>query len=127
MPLCLLLVEDHEPTMQVLTRLLTRAGHRIVSARNVADAQAVAAGQKFDLVISDLGLPDGTGIELMRHLRAQHGLRGIALTGYGGEEDLRQSQDAGFITHLVKPVDIGDLRRALRQVSASEGFGTKVI
>ncbi|HEX8295835.1 MAG TPA: PAS domain S-box protein [Chthoniobacteraceae bacterium] len=108
----LLLVEDHEPTLHVLSRLLIRAGHQVVTAGNVADALAAADAHRFDLVVSDLGLPDGTGIELMEKLRAKHGLRGIALSGYGMEEDLVRSREAGFITHLIKPVDFHQLTRA---------------
>ena len=114
-PLRLLVVEDHEGTRQVLTRLLTRDGHHVVEAASLAAARAAATTQRFDAVISDLGLPDGTGIELMKELRTTHGLRGIVLSGYGMEEDLRRSREAGFVAHLVKPVDMNDLRRALRQ------------
>jgi len=114
-PMRLLVVEDHEATRQVLTRLLTRDGHHVVEAASLAAARAAATTQRFDAVISDLGLPDGTGIELMEELRATHGLRGIVLSGYGMEEDLRRSREAGFVAHLVKPVDMNDLRRALRQ------------
>ncbi len=118
-PFRLLLVEDHEPTLQVLTRLLVRAGHQVLTARSLAEAHATAAKETVNLVISDLGLPDGTGIELMHHLRATYGLRGIALTGYGASDDLRRSEDAGFVAHLVKPVNIHELRRVLRSLSAT--------
>ncbi len=110
----LLVVEDHDATLQVLSRLLTRAGHRIVTASSVATALSVARDHRFDLVVSDLGLPDGTGLELMQNLRDRHGLRGIALSGYGMDEDLRRSEEAGFVAHLVKPVDVNELRRVLR-------------
>ncbi|MDB6075223.1 MAG: DNA-binding response regulator, OmpR family, containings and winged-helix, partial [Verrucomicrobiaceae bacterium] len=113
----LLVVEDHEPTMQVLTRLLRREGHEVMSASRVADAREVAAQNTFDAVISDLGLPDGTGIELMEELRQKYGLRGIMLSGYGMEEDMRRSREAGFIAHLVKPIDVNELRRGLRQLA----------
>jgi PAS domain S-box-containing protein len=115
-PMRLLVVEDHEPTLQVLTRLLTRAGHHVTTANSVACAREIAAANRFDLVVSDLGLPDGTGIDLMESLRAAYGLRGIALSGYGMEEDLRRSEEAGFVAHLVKPVNINELRRVLRRM-----------
>ena len=82
-------------------------------------ALEVAARVRFDAVVSDIGLPDGTGIELMTSLHAAYGLRGIALSGYGMEEDLRRSREAGFVTHLVKPVDFTQLRRSLVQLAAS--------
>lgn len=113
----LLVVEDHEPTMMVLQRLLIRAGHHVVTAGNMAEAISAAATGIFDVVISDLGLPDGTGVDLIVALRIiQPGLKGIALSGYGMEEDLRRSREAGFSSHLVKPVDFDQLRRALREI-----------
>lgn len=112
-PLGLLLVEDHLATLKALSHLLRRDGHHVVTAANVADALAAAEANVFDLVISDLGLPDGSGTELMQKLRATYGLRGIALSGYGMEEDVSRSNDSGFFTHLIKPVAIADLRRVL--------------
>jgi CheY-like chemotaxis protein len=82
----------------------------------MAGAFAAAAKDKFDVVISDLGLPDGTGIELMSHLRERHGLRGIALSGYGMEKDTERTREAGFIAHLIKPVDFDQLRRLLEKL-----------
>jgi CheY-like chemotaxis protein len=110
----LLLVEDHEATMRVLTNLLTRDGHTVTGASTITQALDAARCQTFDAVVSDLGLPDGTGIELMEQLRDNHQLTGIALSGYGMESDLRRSKEAGFAAHLVKPVNFEELRRALR-------------
>ncbi len=84
----------------------------------VAAALELADREKFDLVISDLGLPDGTGTELMAQLHERHGLRGIALSGYGMEQDMERTRGAGFIMHLVKPVDFQQLRRALESLPA---------
>jgi signal transduction histidine kinase len=109
----LLLVEDHAPTLQTMAGLLTRAGYQIITASTVAEGLAAAAAGTFDLVISDLGLPDGTGLQLMEKLRDQHGLRGIALSGYGMEEDIARARAAGFVAHLVKPVRMADLRKVL--------------
>jgi len=80
---------------------------------------ALAATQEFDLVISDLGLPDGTGIQLMQTLRSRHGLRGIALTGYGMEDDIARAREAGFISHLIKPVQFSELRTVLSSLAGS--------
>lgn len=117
-PLRLLLVEDHEPTLNVLARFLTRAGHQVTTASSLAESFAAAEKESFDAVISDLGLPDGTGIELMAQLRERHGLRGIALSGYGMDEDVNRSLAAGFVAHLTKPVDINEVRRALHLFAA---------
>lgn len=118
LPLRLLLVEDHASTLQTLTLLLHRDGHKIVPASSVAAAEKAAAENTLDLVVSDLGLPDGSGLSLMAKLRATYGLRGIALSGYGMEEDLTRSREAGFIAHLVKPVAIAELRRILASLTA---------
>lgn len=109
----LLLVEDHASTLQTLRRLLARDGHEVTAAGTVAEALSAAAAHPFDLVISDLGLPDGTGAELMAQLRDRHGLRGIALSGYGMEEDFDRTRAAGFVAHLVKPVHFAELQRTL--------------
>jgi signal transduction histidine kinase len=119
-PLRLLLVEDHAATIKALALVLRQEGHQVTTALNVAEALAAAAGATFDLVISDLGLPDGTGSELMETLRASHGLRGIALSGYGREDDMARSSAAGFIKHLVKPVPIAELRRVLAEFDPAE-------
>ncbi|HEV7867835.1 MAG TPA: PAS domain S-box protein [Chthoniobacteraceae bacterium] len=118
-PLRILLVEDHEPTMAVLVRLLTRAGHQVIPAGTVAAGLAAAETASYDIVISDLGLPDGTGLELIAALRIRKpDLRAIALSGYGMEEDLIRTKEAGFVAHLVKPIDFEQLRRALRELKS---------
>lgn len=116
----ILLVEDHEPTRGTLTRLLVRRGHEVASAGSVATALELAGRRPFDLVISDIGLPDGSGHELMQTLRAEHQLTGIALSGYGMVEDIQRSVAAGFFAHLTKPVDISVLERMLREFSERE-------
>ncbi len=118
-PLRLLIVEDHKPTRDVLVRLLRRNGHHVTSTGSVSEAKAAAEAQAFDGVVSDLGLPDGTGVELMAHLRDRYGLRGVAVSGYGMDEDMKRTAEAGFIAHLVKPVDLKEVRRALRQLAVS--------
>lgn len=115
-PCRVLLVEDHKPTSRALTQLLVRRNYQVATAECVADARAVARRQSFDLLISDIGLPDGNGYDLMTELRSEYGLPGIALTGYGMEEDVNRSQAAGFIVHLTKPVSVQALDGALATV-----------
>ncbi len=119
-PLNILLVEDHADTAAILSRFLRRMGHEVTHQRTVSsaiDAAARASQVKpFDLVMSDVGLPDGTGLELMRELSAKYQLSGIALSGFGMEEDLRQSREAGFSQHLVKPIDVSLLRATISEV-----------
>ncbi|HVR97803.1 MAG TPA: ATP-binding protein [Thermoanaerobaculia bacterium] len=119
-PLRVLLAEDHADTALALAALLEISGHQVMVAGSVAEALAHAEavygrGDAFDLLVSDLGLPDGTGHVLMRELSVRYGLRGIALSGYGMEEDIRDSNSAGFAMHLTKPVDLRDLQDAIRQ------------
>jgi signal transduction histidine kinase len=114
----ILLVEDHEETLQVMAQLLKRLGHEVTTASTIKEALKAAGEKHFDLVISDLGLPDGLGYELMRSLRAENHLRGIALSGYGMSEDIQLSREAGFAEHLVKPVDLKKLEEAMARVLA---------
>jgi PAS domain S-box-containing protein len=113
----LLLVEDHPDTVRVLARLLRLSGFQVHTAGSVAAALQLAAKEPFDLVISDIGLPDASGYELMRQLKELHGLKGIALSGYGMEEDMRKSRDAGFIDHVTKPVNVQKLEAVIESVS----------
>ncbi len=118
----ILLVEDNGDTAQILKRLLVHQGHQVQTAADVATALELAERDSFDLLLSDLGLPDRSGLELMRELRAKgRNLPGIALSGYGQEQDIRQSREAGFVEHLVKPVSIQQLHRAI--VSATSDGG----
>jgi CheY-like chemotaxis protein len=110
----ILLVEDHEPTRTALVRLLAGRGYEVVSAGTAAAALDEAAKTHFDLVVSDIGLPDRDGFALMRDLRDLYGMRGIALTGYGMEDDVDdRTGNSGFIAHLTKPVSVAVLDRAL--------------
>ena len=112
----LLVVEDDEATLRILTRLLRRRGHTVVSATSLATALEVAANEEFDLVISDIGLPDGSGIELMRTLQSVKPIRGIAVSGFGMEEDVRRSREAGFAEHLTKPISFKQLHEAVQRL-----------
>ncbi|HEY5778359.1 MAG TPA: PAS domain S-box protein [Terrimicrobiaceae bacterium] len=121
-PLRLLIVEDHADTALLLKRLLETSGYTVKTAGGVAEALEAAAREPFDVLVSDLGLPDGTGCELMRQLRERQPLRGIAMSGYGMEEDVRQSLEAGFSEHLVKPVDISTLERTILSLASQDAF-----
>ncbi|HEV2854150.1 MAG TPA: ATP-binding protein [Thermoanaerobaculia bacterium] len=118
----ILLVEDHADTADALAELLRLAGHRVIVAGTIEQALARAQEAQedggIDLVISDLGLPDGSGLDLMPRLRSLYGLKGIALSGYGMDEDLQRSREAGFELHLTKPVSPQRLTEAISRVSA---------
>ena len=113
----ILLVDDHADTLSVLKRVLTRRGHEVFAANSAAAALEVASAQEIDLLISDIGLPDRSGLELMAELSRDRGIRGIALSGYGAEGDLERSRAAGFFGHLTKPVEIPALEKLIAEVS----------
>jgi CheY-like chemotaxis protein len=85
----------------------------IFAAGSLAGARKIAGNEKIDFVISDIGLPDGNGNDLMKDLGERYGLKGIALTGYGMEQDVERSLAAGFVTHLTKPVRVQSLEKIL--------------
>jgi signal transduction histidine kinase/DNA-binding NarL/FixJ family response regulator len=113
----ILLVEDHPDTGRIMARLLANHKHKVKLAQNVADALRHYDDEHFDLVISDIGLPDGSGIDLMRELQARRPVPAIALSGFGMEEDLRRSREAGFQAHLIKPVDFPKLLDCIERMS----------
>lgn len=112
-PIRILLVEDHPDTNESLTLLLELRGYTVTPALNVKSAVELARLETFDLVISDLGLPDGDAGEVMREVAARSAAPGIALSGLGMEKDFEMSRGFGFICHLVKPVDVGGLDEAI--------------
>ena len=112
----ILLVEDHADTARSLARLLREMGHSVVVAANVQDAIRATEDDTHDLVISDLGLPDGTGHDLVRRLRNSRPVKAIAVSGYGMESDVARSYEAGFLAHLTKPIKFNDLAAAIARV-----------
>ncbi len=112
----LLLVEDHDDTREVLARLLSRRGYDVEAVRNAQEARSLSNGKRFDLLVSDIALPDATGCALLEELSAKHGLRGIAMSGFGSEVDVAQSKAAGFLEHLVKPIDAKALDAAIQRL-----------
>src|SRR5688572_17459164 len=102
--LCILLAEDHEDTLHALARLLRRNGHTVYTARTASEARDLAAANRCDLLIGDIGLPDRSGVELMRELRELYGLKGIAVSGYVTKDDVSEALEAGYDKHLAKPV-----------------------
>src|SRR5215471_14797244 len=114
-PLRILLVEDHQDTRRTLSRLLTHFGHNVVTADNVEGAMNLLGSNNIDVVLCDIGLPDGSGYEVAAHARAKGHIKAIALTGFGTEEDVQRSKDAGFDFHLVKPINFQELQGVLDQ------------
>jgi signal transduction histidine kinase len=117
----ILLVDDHPDTSAALERLLTRRGHKVAAAHDLRSAMEVAQRSEFDLLISDVGLPDGSGLELMIYLRATSGIRGIAISGFGMNGDVEKSIQAGFSDHLVKPLSLEKLETAIEHAMSVSG------
>jgi DNA-binding response OmpR family regulator len=118
MTLQILVVEDHGDTRRVLTGLLGHFGHTISAADTVESALAFLRAKRFDAIVSDLGLPDGSGCEVIREAKRQHDLTGIALTARGEEDDIVRGREAGFDYHLTKPVDFAELRTVLEEIAS---------
>jgi two-component system CheB/CheR fusion protein len=113
-------VEDHADTARMVGRLLRGCGCDVRTARNMKEAVAAADAAPFDLLVSDLGLPDGTGLDLPARFRQDHPayqFRAIALSGYGMEDDRRRSREAGFAVHLTKPVSFEAVESAVRRLT----------
>ena len=117
----LLLIEDHASTRNALRRLLTARHFEVEVASSLAEARKRMEKGPYDLVISDLGLPDGDGHTLIAELtRQQPELRAIALSGFGTIEDRARSRAAGFRGHLTKPVTIDALDQVIRETLNSD-------
>jgi signal transduction histidine kinase len=110
----ILLVDDHPDTCAALKRLLVLHGHHVVAVHSMRAAMAAAENNSFDLLISDVGLPDGNGMELLRQLRSKFPIAGIAISGFGMDADIGKSLEAGFSAHLVKPVKLEKLEAAIQ-------------
>jgi PAS domain S-box-containing protein len=114
-----LLVEDNQETLRYLTLMLKKRNYNVVPVDRLSAAMAAAGKAQFDLLISDIELPDGTGLELIHDLGGGRTLPGIAISGFGSEEDLQQSAGAGFAEHLTKPIDLNRLESAIRRVTSA--------
>jgi PAS domain S-box-containing protein len=112
-----LLLEDHEDTAHVMGKVLVQMGHEVETSATVAAASEKLRQRKFDVILSDIGLPDGTGIDFIRAAREICQTPAVALTGYGMAEDVEECLQAGFDEHLTKPVDIERLQKTLSKIS----------
>ena len=110
----ILLVEDHSDTRFVLTNLLTRYGHDVAAAENVTDALQLLDNLLFDILLSDIGLPDGNGLQLVQEAKRRQRMRmTVALTALATDEDRERGREAGFDHYLTKPLDFDRLRSVL--------------
>lgn len=116
-PLCILLVEDDKDSLSALSRLLRLSGHRALAAASAEEAVRLAAAEKCDVVVSDVGLPDRSGLDLMRELSAAYNVPGIAVSGYTDAADVHECTKAGFARHLKKPIDFEALLDAVDELT----------
>jgi signal transduction histidine kinase/ActR/RegA family two-component response regulator len=119
----ILVVDDHDDTRRVLASLLRGKGHEVLTAMNVASALETLGRERADVLLSDIGLPDGTGYDLMQQAKTVQPLVGIALSGFGMAEDVLRSTNSGFAHHLIKPVNVDQLEAALTGVAVRGHFG----
>jgi CheY-like chemotaxis protein len=111
-----LLVDDHHDTCIGMKRMLERHGYQITVAHTAQQAVEKVRTEEFDLLISDIGLPDRSGYDLMREVRLNNDLPGIALSGFGSEQDVNEAREAGFSEHLTKPVNFERLEKTIQSV-----------
>ena len=111
----ILVVEDNKNTLRSLKLLLTSLHYDVTTAQTLHEAVDLARERQFDLLLSDIGLPDGNGFDLLSAIRERQSIHGIAVTGHGDDEDVRKSHEVGFLHHLVKPVSVDLLQAAIHE------------
>jgi CheY-like chemotaxis protein len=116
----ILIVEDHADTAAVLEVVLRKRGYEVTTTGTAAEALALCEESKFDLLITDIGLPDYDGWELLKRVREKCKVKAIALTGFGMASDVRHSREAGFDAHLTKPADLSSVVGAIEKVMKDE-------
>jgi PAS domain S-box-containing protein len=116
MPVKILLVEDNPDSLRALAMSLSLLGYEVRPADSLRTALAAADNEGYDLIVSDLELGDGTGVDLLRLLGQGRAVPAIALTGYGSEEDRKICLEGGFEMHLIKPIETSQLGEAIRSI-----------
>lgn len=115
----LIVVEDHADSAEGLKRFLSAIGYKVFIATDMGSALSLAATVEFDVLLSDLALPDGNGWELMKRLNAERRIRGIAFSAHNSPADLQRSAEAGFIEHIPKPLCPEKLCAAINRAAAA--------
>jgi CheY-like chemotaxis protein len=119
---CVLVVEDHRDSCKALARLLSGLGYTVVTALSVADARAALRRHRFDLLVADIGLPDGSGLELVGELRQAHPVaKAVVLSGYTSDADAAASAAAGSTAFLPKPVMFTEFQATVERLLGGEG------
>jgi two-component system CheB/CheR fusion protein len=118
-PFRVIVVEDHASTAEALRKFLTCIGYKVYVAPDIASARGLAKAVEFDVLLSDLRLPDGTGWDLMQELSAEKPVRAIAISGYNTKDDIQRSRKVGFLDHIAKPLVAEQLTAALERAVTS--------
>ena len=113
----LIVVEDHANTAEALKKFLKAVGYQVFVATDMGSAVSLASVVEFDVLLSDLALPDGNGWELMKRLSAERRIRAIAFSAHNSPADLQRSAEAGFIEHLPKPLSPEKLCAAIERAA----------
>jgi CheY-like chemotaxis protein len=114
----ILVVEDHKDTLRALSRLLNHFGHEISTADGARSALDLINSKEFDVVLCDIGLPDGNGYDVVAEAKRKRALKAVALSAFAARDDIERGRKAGFDFHLAKPVDFHELRSVLGQIAA---------
>ena len=118
------LVENHRDTREMMQMYLEVLGHEVASVETMTEALAALPRADCDVLISDIGLPDGDGWELLRRLRLPRPIYAVAMSGFGLGEDQRRSQEAGYRHHLLKPIASRQLDAVLEEAAAERSATT---
>ena len=116
-PLSIFVVENHADTLKYLCMYLEQLGHHVSVARSMAEALAALPGSDCDVLISDIGLPDGDGWQLLRQVALPHLPYAIAMSGYGMNADRLRSKEAGYRHHILKPFEPDELEAMLEEAA----------
>ena len=114
-----IVVEDHAASAEGLKKFLCGVGYKVFIATDMSSALSLASAVEFDVLLSDLALPDGSGWELMKRLSAERRIRGIAFSGHNSPDDLQRSAEAGFLEHIPKPLSPEKLCAAIDRAAAT--------
>lgn len=96
-------VENHPDTLKYLRMYLEQLGHSVRSALTLSEAVVELRAADYDVLISDIGLPDGDGWEILRRAQLNHPIYAVAMSGFGSKADRHRSHEAGFRHHILKP------------------------
>jgi len=110
-----LVVDDHEETLRVLRRMLEMVGYSLATAQSASAALNFATANEFDVLVSDIGLPDASGHHLVKQVKRIRSVPAIAVSGFGSAADIQNSLDAGFYAHLTKPLDFNVLHATIQK------------